>query len=109
VRATSSRSYLLHAPRLVEALRVFARSSRAVARAARARYATDLVKWPHRREFDVFWRKVDHIPGWFHEGSAAASASGGDRVGWGGIQHPHRLGRGNGTFGGVDESELAGK
>ena len=59
-------------PRLGDAARVFARSSRAVARAARTRFGTELVKWPYRDDFDAIWAKVDRIPGWFHEGNAAA-------------------------------------
>jgi predicted O-methyltransferase YrrM len=39
-------------------------------RQARGRYTTDLLKWPHRHEFDPIWETVDCIPGWFHEGSA---------------------------------------
>jgi predicted O-methyltransferase YrrM len=39
-------------------------------RQGRARYATDLIKWPHRREFDSIWQTVEWIPGWFQEGSA---------------------------------------
>jgi MMP 1-O-methyltransferase len=54
-----------------EALQVLWRSSRTLARQARARYTTDLLKWPYRREFDAVWRKVEHVPGWFHEGTGA--------------------------------------
>jgi predicted O-methyltransferase YrrM len=39
-------------------------------RQARARYTTDLLKWPYRHGFDPIWQTVDCIPGWFHEGSA---------------------------------------
>ena len=49
---------------------MFARSTRSLIREARARYRTDLLKWPHRRGFDPIWETVDCIPGWFHEGSA---------------------------------------
>ena len=59
-------------PQLGDAARIFARSSRATARAARTRFGTELVKWPHRHEFDAIWTTVNQIPGWFHEGSAAA-------------------------------------
>jgi predicted O-methyltransferase YrrM len=55
----------------IEAIRVLGRSSRTLIRQGRARYATDLIKWRHRREFDSIWQTVEWIPGWFHEGSAA--------------------------------------
>lgn len=57
---------------VADAVRLFGRSSRTLARQARARYGTDLIKWPHRRSFDSIWRTVDYVPGWFNEGSAAA-------------------------------------
>jgi predicted O-methyltransferase YrrM len=52
-------------------MRVLGRSSRALVRQARARYTTDLIKWPHRHAFDSIWQTVEWVPGWFHEGSAA--------------------------------------
>jgi predicted O-methyltransferase YrrM len=39
-------------------------------RHARARYTTDLLKWPYRHGFDPIWQTVDCIPGWFPEGTA---------------------------------------
>src|SRR3954465_3438814 len=60
------------AARMVEALELFWQSSRTLARQARARYATDVIKMPHRREFDAVWSTVEHVPGWFNEGNAAA-------------------------------------
>jgi len=56
---------------LADGLEMVWRSSRALVREARARYTTDLLKWPHRHAFDSIWQDVDRIPGWFHEGSAA--------------------------------------
>ena len=56
---------------VAEALQLLRHSSRALARDARTRYLTDLIKWPHRHEFDSIWRTVDVVPGWFHEGTAA--------------------------------------
>lgn len=56
---------------LVDAMRVLGRSSRSLIRQARARYTTDLLKWPHRHAFDAIWESVEWVPGWFHEGSAA--------------------------------------
>jgi predicted O-methyltransferase YrrM len=58
-------------PAAADAIRVLGRSSRVLIRQARARYTTDLIKWPHRQAFDSIWRTVEWIPGWFHEGSAA--------------------------------------
>jgi predicted O-methyltransferase YrrM len=54
-----------------DAVRMFGRSSRSLVRDARARYTTELLKWPHRDAFDSLWGSVQWIPGWFHEGSAA--------------------------------------
>lgn len=46
------------------------RSSRGLIRQARARYTTDLLKWPERHAFDSTWQSVEWVPGWFPEGSA---------------------------------------
>ncbi len=56
---------------LEETMRLLARSSRAVARYALARYRTDLISSSYRRDFDRIWSTVEQIPGWFNEGSAA--------------------------------------
>jgi predicted O-methyltransferase YrrM len=56
---------------VADAIRVLRRSSRTLIRQARARYTTDLIKWPHRHAFDSIWQIVERVPGWFHEGSAA--------------------------------------
>jgi predicted O-methyltransferase YrrM len=56
---------------VTDALQLLRHTSRALAREVRARYTIDLVKWPHRRGFDPLWRTVDHVPGWFPEGTGA--------------------------------------
>jgi predicted O-methyltransferase YrrM len=56
---------------VADALQVLWRSSRGLLREARARYTTDVLKWPYRDRFDAIWQTVDHVPGWFHEGNGA--------------------------------------
>ena len=43
---------------VADAIAAVRRSSRAVAREARARYTIDLVKWPYRQEFDAIWQRL---------------------------------------------------
>src|SRR5690242_5431830 len=56
---------------VADAIRVLRHSSRELARQARTRYLTDVIKWPFRDAFDSIWQTVECVPGWLHEGDAA--------------------------------------